>query len=125
MKNIVIGIFVLLGIWFWQSDKPFGASQALKFVSPTQATSTAGIYAWSRVLTADSSRVFASLCNASPALPTTNDVMFIALGATSTPPYGITVSPGKCYEMTLDNMFWGDVYARASTSTSTLTSVYK
>lgn len=89
--------------------------------SANMATSSVGTYVWTSVLSPDSSRRYVSLCNDNLAA---NSAIYLAMGATSTVSsagmLGIRVAGGNCYEMTETKMFYGTVYAIASSATSTL-----
>lgn len=106
------------------SQLPLGAAMPFSYNSATQATSSVGIYAWSTVLPADSGRGYVSLCNDSR---TANSDIYLGFGATSTVSgsgmFGRAIPSNSCYEMTLDNMFYGNIYAIASSATSTLLTV--
>ncbi len=126
---VAVGCAVAFGLVFsilGSSPAKFGdAGTPFIYYSPTMATSSVGIYSSSLVLAASSGRQFASFCNASNSAPTTNDVVYLMLDATTTKPNGISIKPSSCYEMQRDNLFVGNVYAIASGSTSTLLTVYK
>lgn len=106
------------------TERPLGSALPFSFNSATQATSSVGVYSWSTILSADSSRGYVRLCNDSRV---TNADVYLGFGATSTVSssgmYGTLIAPNSCYEMTLDNMFYGTMYAIASSSTSTLLTV--
>lgn len=132
MKNLLVGIVILSLLWLGYTaftsigkDGLVGGSD-YQYVAPTMATSSVGIYAWTSVLSADSSRGYVSFCNDSRI---TNSAIYLGFGATSTVSglgmYGISVPSNTCYEMTLDKMFYGNVYAIASSATSTLLKLYK
>ena len=118
----LIGV-VLLGFKaFGPKQGPLGANGVPTFYnSSSLSTTTVGIYSWSTVLSADSSRTYVSLCNDSVAA---NSAIFLGMGATSSVSRlgmaGIRVPSGSCYELTSDKMFYGVVYGIASSSTSTL-----
>jgi len=121
---IVLGITLIVGTLLWQSEKPFGqGSEYNSFSSPTHATSSLGIYAWSNVLNADSGRQYMNFCNDGLG------IVYLGLGATSTfasgSHTGIRINSGSCFEMSKNNMFTGIVYGLASSSTSTISSTYK
>jgi hypothetical protein len=123
-KYIIICLVVILAFFvISRNQKKYGVD--VVYSAPTMATSSVGIYSSSLILAGDSGRQYASFCNATNSLPTTNDALFLGFGATSTKPYGILIAPQKCYEMNLSNMFTGPVYAIASTATSTLLIIYK
>lgn len=125
MKKI-IGFLIVLGVIvggyfiFKPANKPNVGGYFIN--TPTSATSTVGIYTQTSVMSADSARSFASFCNMTNAVPATNDAVFLQLGATTTGLTGLMIKPQECYEMTGEkgNLFTGIIYARASTSTTTL-----
>jgi len=125
---IVCALFLILAVWVWQSERPkFGGGDVYnKYSSPTIATTSVGTALWSTIVTANSGREYAIFCNDSKV---SNSAIYLGLGATSTPHAngiaGIAIPSATCYEMTLDKMFTGIVYAVASSSTSTLISTYK
>jgi hypothetical protein len=106
-------------------EKPVG-SMPFSFNSATQATTTVGLYAWSTIASADSNRGYMSFCNDSR---TANSAIYLSFGATTTLPasgnglFGRAIPLSSCYEMTLDKMFYGTIYAVATTATSTLMTV--
>lgn len=140
MKNLLLGIGVIvlvaLGLWGLnskttqapdsvpQQEQRVGAGMPFSYNSATQATSSIGIYSWSTVLSADSNRGYLSFCNDSR---TANSAIYLGMGATtsvsSSGMYGRAIPSNTCYEMTLDNMFYGSIYGIASSSTSTLLTV--
>ncbi len=124
MKKYIIGIAVIAVILIGYSyghkkSSPMAGGQYFIY-SPTSATSSVGSVTQTLVLSADSSRQYASFCNAS-----TTIASFISLqvGATSTSPSGIQIPGGSCYEMTPEkgNLFTTSVYAQTTAGTSTLT----
>lgn len=130
MKKILIGvgIFLLLGLWAWKSESPkqqFGSSQNIgySYTSPTSATSSVTT-SWtaSPVVSADSSRGFVSFCNDNG---TATNAIYLGLGATTTGVSGLKIPGNSCYEMTLQKMFTGNIYAIASPTAATLLIIYK
>jgi len=126
MKKIIVvcSIIAAIGLWLWQSEKPFGG---LTKNTPMMATSSVGIYQPffpALVLSADSSRQYASFCNSSP---TTTNYITLQIQATTTGINGILIPGNACYQMSNDigNLFLDNIYARASTSTTTLMILYK
>jgi hypothetical protein len=107
---------------FNQRSKNKVGGNNFSYTSPTMATSSVTTSAWSSVLSSDTSRNYASLCNSSNVI---GSAIFLGFDATSTPPYGIIVPPQQCYNIGSENMFFGTIYAIASTSTSTLLKLYK
>lgn len=127
MKDFLIGLGIatLIGLGTFLITQPENEPQTrlgagsynFFYNSASQATTSVTTSSWSVVLAADSSRGYTTLCNNSNVA---NDAMFLGFGATSTKPYGFRLASGACYEMTLDKMFYGNVYAIASGSASTM-----
>lgn len=122
---MLVAGFMLLG--FKQREKPTGAGGGsgvqFYYTTATSTNFTIGT-SWtanaSPLLPADSSRGYIDFCNNSIVA---NDAIYLGLGATSSSVSGIRIPTGSCYEMTQANMFYGNIYAMASTSTSTLLTV--
>src|SRR5688572_26499215 len=104
-KSLVIlgvAVVVLIGLFFSRKPvaQPLGGSD-FAFSSANHATSTVGIYAWTTVLSGDSSRGYISFCNDSLAA---NSAIYLGLGATSTVSVaagmtGIKIPSNTCYQM--------------------------
>lgn len=130
MKKLIIGLLVvgalLVAFNQFNGSLQFGGDGVnFSYTSPTQSTTSVGIYNWETVLSADNSRGYATICdNANLSVSSVNPV-YLAFGATSTDPYGYRLGSGECYEMTRQNMFYGAVYAIASTSTTTVLTITK
>jgi hypothetical protein len=129
MKNLIAVIVAFMVIAFGfhklfslESESMVGGQTF--YDAPTQATSTVGIYAATRVLTADTGRQYASFCNPSP---TTTNFITLQVTATSSGAYGILVPGTSCHQMSheMGNLFAGEIWAKASTSTTTLMMVTK
>jgi hypothetical protein len=132
MKQLLITLgliaVVFLGIKAY-SPKPEtaigGSGIQFTYESPAIATSSVGIYSWATVLAANNSHAYRTFCNNADGGVNANNPVYLGFGATSTDPYGFRLASGECYEMTLDKMFWGTVYAIASTSTTTVLTITK
>ena len=125
MKYFILGLalaaVIVLGLNTVKKDGSFvGGSGPYSFNASIQATSSVGNYNWSTVLSADSSRNYAAICNNSIV---SNDAIYLGLGATSTKPYGFRLASGECYEMTNEKLFYGTIYGIASTATATVLTV--
>lgn len=107
-----------------QAPEELGASGIQFQYNSATIANSAVTTTWSvaPVLAADSSRGYASFCNESA---TAGNGIYLGLGATSTGISGIKITANTCYEMTLDKMFYGDIYAIASPTASQLLKVYK
>lgn len=102
-------------------EKPAGDAQYF-FRAPTMATSSVSSASATLVAAADTSRQYASFCNATT---TTTSYIFLTIGATSTPPAGVVIAGGSCKTMSAQdgNLFTTSIYAQTSAGTNTLTSV--
>jgi hypothetical protein len=134
MKKVLITFAILAFITglvaLYVTDKPKGqmagggASQSFAYNTTSSATTSVGTSLWATVLAESSGRGYVSFCNESVA---SNSAIFLRFGATSTPSAlgmsGIRVPSGACFEMTQEKMFYGNVFAIASSSTSTLSTV--
>lgn len=128
-KFLIVVVCVILGVLTYKyfprvEEQPLakvgGSATPFFYKAATQATSTVNITSWTNVLAADSGRGYTAICNNGIVA---GDTMFLGFGATSTKPYGFRLASGTCYEMTLDKMFYGNIFAISSTSTSTLMTV--
>jgi hypothetical protein len=125
MKKLIVavaalGLVVALSFVLLKNESPKmvgGSGTPFTYNISTNSTSTVGPSAWVTVLSADSSRGYASVCNNSIL---SNDAVYLAFGATTTKPLGFRLPSGNCYEMTNDKMFFGAVYSIASTASTTL-----
>lgn len=111
--------------YFTKSQSELLGGSDYAFDSATQATSSIGVYSWSTVLSADSSRGYTALCNNANSGFDNNNPVYLGFGATSTKPYGFRLASGACFEITSEKRFYGTIYAIASTATTTLLQVYK
>lgn len=133
-KPVLVGLLVLgLIATILTFSKPLQGPQDkvggvdFAFTSVTNTSTTAGIYNWTAVkYSGTGSQGFVSFCHNNDT-PAANNPIYLGFGATSTKPYGYRLDSGQCYNMSLaaNNMFYGTVYALASTATTTLLEVYK
>jgi hypothetical protein len=131
MKKLFITIAAIAvlaaGYFFGQKpDSQMAGGERFNYKESTQATASAGLYGWTSVLSADSGRQYATICNNSIVA---NDSVYLYFGTASTTavsptrPNGYRLASGACYEMTNDKLYFGPVYAIASTATTTLLTV--
>jgi hypothetical protein len=120
---------VAIGTWLGglHSAGKFGdAGMPNYYTSPTMATSSVGIYTPVNLIANSGSVSYRSICNTSPT--TTNDLM-LELDATSSATGlsapGILVPGNSCYEFLPNKLFTGNVYGIFTTSTATVSSLYK
>lgn len=131
---LIASVFLFLGgLLFFslrslhQEEQVF-SSVDFSFYSLTgHATTSIGNYSWVAVATSTSNLGFISLCDTADTGVNNNNPIFIGFGATSTRPWGYRLPSGGCYTMSLaqNNIFYGTIYAIASTATSTLLQLYK
>jgi hypothetical protein len=131
-RLIVVSIFLFiiaacLGFYWHSTQRSELLGSDFSFSAATSATSTVGIYSWTQVLAGDSSRGFAYFCNDNR---TSTNNIYLGLGATSSVSAvagntGIMIPGNSCYRMTQSEMFYGIIYAIASSATSSLITVSK
>lgn len=139
MKKIILGVllglvFVGTGVMLWQSEENlpqagayYSFNSATSSISNLGTSTSAGIYKWTALKYSGNKGVgFVSICHNDDSVNASNPV-YLGFGATSTKPYGFRLKPGDCYRMTQadENMFYGTIYAIASTATTTLLEIYK
>jgi hypothetical protein len=126
---VVIALAALVGATFVynHSSMPHlvgaGGGSGIQFYYTTATTATSSVStSWSStpVLSADSSRGYVSFCNESVSV---GQGIYLGMGATTTGISGIKVAANSCYEMTAEKMFYGNIYAIASPSATTLLTV--
>ncbi len=141
MKKVllVIVFLVLLGFgakWLWNSDKPreglvggdFSFTAATSTVTSVGTTTLANITNWTALkYSGNGSQGFVSICDNADGGVSVNNPVYLGFGATSTKPFGFRLASGDCYRMTLaaNNMFYGTIYALASTASTTILEIYK
>jgi hypothetical protein len=140
MKKILAGIVILLllggAVWSYSSlkseNKPVGGGGFYTFYDTSNATSSVGIYAWTLLATSTPDQGFHRICDSAQPAVNVNNPVYLVLTSSSTaplptPPYGTKLLSGDCYTLTgsTDSMFRGFIFARASTSTTTLTQTFK
>lgn len=139
MKNliivsaIVLFVAILLGLHQAPKSKPVGGVD-FSFTAATSTgtsigtTTSVGIYNWTTLKYAGSgSQGFVNFCDNADTGVSANNPVYLGFGSTTTKPFGFRLGSGNCYTMTLatNNMFYGTVYALASTATTTLLEIYK
>ena len=124
---IAVGVIGFLGYQIVQKQPEQLVGGDFGFFAPTNATSTVGIYTWTRIATTTPNMGFAQICDNADIGVVANNPVYIGFGATSTKPYGFRLGSGECYKMSQadNNMFYGFIYALASGSTTTILSTYK
>lgn len=133
---VVLGVVAVASIWLWQSEssKDFKAggldysfNSATSSISNLATTTQVNPNSWTQLKYSGNRGVgFAQICTDSN---TANNPIYLSYGSTSTKPFGSAVinSNEPCYRMTQtdNNMFYGTVYAIASSATTTLLESFK
>lgn len=126
----ILGILVVGSLFLMRGrvPEPLGGRE-FSFYSVTSATSTVNPYTWTRIATTTPDMGFYNVCDDGGPIDPTYNVYLAFMATTTIPnkPYGLRLAPGECYRMTQqeNNMFYGWIYALASSSTTTLLQIYK
>jgi hypothetical protein len=121
---VFLAVFAALSIH--PASKLGDAGFATFYTSPTQATSSVGLYTPVKLVSNSGSQTYVSVCNTSP---TSTNNLLLEFDATSTAT-GLSAParlvPGNsCYDMTLSNMFLGNLYGIFSANTATVETLVK
>lgn len=132
---VVLAIALAGGLYtLWQSEAE--VPQAGAYYSFNSATSTisnlgtstlVNITTWTQLKYSGNKGVgFVALCHNNDT-PNANNPVYLGFNSTSTKPFGYRLNPGECYRMTQqdENMFYGTMYAIASSASTTLLEIYK
>lgn len=138
-KSLIALVFVALAILFVLHFEPANRQDNIGGVeySFTAATSTVtsvgtstlvNISTWTALpIATNGSQGYIAICdNADSGISTSNPV-YLGFGSTSTKPFGYRLASGGCHTMTLssNNMFYGTIYAIASTASTTILEIAK
>lgn len=133
--GIIVAVLLAYGLLYFiqpRSDLPnvgayYSFNSATSSISSVGTSTLVNITTWTQLKYSGNKGVgFAAFCHNNDT-PNANNPVYLGFSATSTKPYGYRLNPGECYKMTQqeENMFYGTIYAIASSASTTLLEIYK